>query len=239
MVRNREISYLIDKELPKDEIGNNHKTLEQQVYETIKSKIIYRELKPGERIIDKHLAEEMDVSRSLVRQAFNVLEKEGLITSIPRSGYYVREITKRDVKEIYNIRKLLETYATELSVPVIPEQDITEVNKLFKKAKKDLAEEKTDSMKNADFRLHEILYNNCKNRHLINMINKYQNHYIFYRLADLSNIERAKEEYIKHSKIFEAVKDRDVELAVRLVGEHIEEARDIIINNFENYTYGD
>ncbi|MCK8824222.1 GntR family transcriptional regulator [Fuchsiella alkaliacetigena] len=232
------INRIIDNTLLKKQIGNNYKSLEQQVYKIIKDKIVYRELKPGERIIDKHLAEELDVSRSLVRQAFNILEKEELITAIPRSGFYVREITKKDIKEIYNIRRLLEGYATELAVPEVPAEDIKEVEELFKQAKEDLEEGEVESFIEADTKLHNILTDNCKNERLKKMINKYQSHYIFYRLVDFSRLERAREAYHRHCEIFEAVKDKDVELTVELIEEHIEHARDIIIENFEDYTYG-
>jgi DNA-binding GntR family transcriptional regulator len=55
---------------------------------------------------------------------------------VPRSSFYVREITKKEVNEIYNIRKTLESYVTKLTVPRIPKRDIDELEKTFKKAKK-------------------------------------------------------------------------------------------------------
>jgi DNA-binding GntR family transcriptional regulator len=219
-------------------IGENYKNLGDRVYEIVKNKIICHEIKPGERIIDNNLAEELGVSRSLVRQALNILEKEELITLIPRSGFYVREITKKDVEEIYDIRKLLETYATELAVPRIPEKVILETERMFEEAKKDLEKNKVNKFVEADVILHKMTVNHCGNERLIKMINSYNNHYIFYRIIDLARVERAKEAYFEHYDIFKAVKDRDVKVATELMGNHIENAKNIILENFEKYTFG-
>ena len=73
----------------------------------------------GERIIDKKLAEELGVSRSMVRQVLTILAKEELLIMIPRNGFYVREITRKEIEEIYNVRKILEVYSTELAIPRI------------------------------------------------------------------------------------------------------------------------
>lgn len=71
----------------------------------------------------------------MIRQVLTTLVKEEFLILVPRSGFYVRETTKKEVKEIYNIRKILESYATKLAVPRIPKRDIDELEKTFKKAK--------------------------------------------------------------------------------------------------------
>jgi DNA-binding GntR family transcriptional regulator len=107
-----------DKDMFADKkIGEVFPNLEDQVYKIIKDKIIWHEIKMGERIIDKNIAEELSVSRSLVRQVFATLVKEELLILIPRNGFYVRKIDKRELEEIYNVRSVLEGYAVKLAVP--------------------------------------------------------------------------------------------------------------------------
>ena len=60
----------------------------------------------GERIIYKKLAEELGVSKSMVRQVLTILVKEELLIMIPRNDFYVREITIKKIEEIYNVRKI-------------------------------------------------------------------------------------------------------------------------------------
>ncbi|ADQ13649.1 GntR family transcriptional regulator [Halanaerobium hydrogeniformans] len=219
-----------------NKLGMKYQSLSDQIYELIKKKIICHKIKPGERIIDQDIAEEFGVSRSSVRQAFNILEKEELLTLIPRNGFYVRKIKRQDVKEIYEIRNILETSATRLAVERIPDNEIKKVEKVFNAAEKDLKNDKVKNCIKADAFLHEMINSNCGNKRLNKMINKYNGHYVFYRIIDLSGIERAKEAYYMHLKIFEAVKSRDVDLSANLMNQHIRQAKKIILENFEEYT---
>ena len=219
-------------------IGEVFPNLEDQVYKIIKDKIIWHEIKMGERIIDKKLAEELGVSRSMVRQVLTILAKEELLTIVPRNGFYVREITRKEIEEIYNIRKLLEAYATELAVLKISSRDITEVEEVFKKAKRDLEKDEVKSFIETDVKLHKLLIDNCGNKYLKRTINEYNDRYAFYRIVDLSRAERAKESYFEHYEIFRAIKEKKVELSTKLMAKHIENAKNIILNNFDSYTFG-
>ncbi len=220
------------------QLGQDHQSLEDLVYQRVRDKIIYHELKPSERIIDAKLAEEFGVSRSLVRQALTILEKEELVVSIPRRGFYGKDISKKDVQEIYDIRKLLEVFATELAVPNLPENQIAQVEEIFRVAREDLKEGVVESTIEADMRLHGMITEYCGNERLKKMIKQYNNLYVFYRIVDLSQINRANISYVEHYEILEAVKARDVQRAKELMGQHIENAREIILQNFNFYTFG-
>ena len=70
------------------------------------------------------------------------------------------------------------------------------------------------------------------------MIDKYSDKYVFYRVVDLSRVERAKESYFEHYEIFKAVKEKKEALAAKLMAGHIENAKNIILDNFHSYTFG-
>jgi len=219
-------------------IGDTFSNLEDQVYKIIKDKLIWHEIKMGERIIDKKLAEEVGVSRSMVRQILTILAKEELLTMIPRNGFYVREITRKEIEEIYNVRKILEAYATELAILKISSRDIAGVEEVFKKAKGDLEMDEVKSFIETDIELHRLLVNNCGNEYLKKMINEHYDRYAFYRVVDLSRTERAKESYFEHYEIFKAVKEKNVKLSSELMSKHIENSKNIILKNFDRYTFG-
>ena len=219
-------------------IGEVFPNLEDQVYKIIKDKIIWHEIKMGERIIDKKLAEELGVSRSMIRQVLTILAKEELLTMVPRNGFYVKEITRKEIEEIYNIRKILEGYATELAVPKINRRGIAALEEVFKKAKEDLDKNEVKSFIETDVKLHKLFLDNCGNEYLKKMINEHNDKYAFYRVVDLSRVERAKESYFEHYEIFKAIKEKKVQLSAKLMVKHIENAKRIILDNFERYTYG-
>jgi DNA-binding GntR family transcriptional regulator len=83
-----------------------HKNLSEEVLDVLREKIIQWEFKPGQRLKDRKLAGSLGVSRSLVRQAFSLLEMEGLVT-VSRTGVYVSQFSKVEIQEIYEVRKLL------------------------------------------------------------------------------------------------------------------------------------
>lgn len=229
--------YSIEKSLTGQTLGERHKNLSDQVYEIIKKMIIYHELKPGDRIIDKHLADDLGVSRSLVRQALNILKAEELVTSVPRSGYYVKEIRKKDVIEIFDIRKVLERYALEVSIPVLNQDDFDILHKAFDEANEDLNNNQVTKLLEADVKLHAMFINSCGNDRVRKIINKYNNYYDFYRIVDLVLVERAMDSYYEHLEILKAAEKRNVKIAVELMDKHIEDAKTIILNNFERYTF--
>lgn len=224
--------------IKENKLGKIFENLEEKVYKIVKDKIIYHEITPGERIIDKDIANELSVSRSMIRQVFAILVKEELLTIIPRNGFYVRKIDKKEIEEIYNVRSVLEGYAVKLAVPKISEKKIDQLEVIFNKAKKDLGKNKVNSFIKTDEQLHKMLIDNCGNNYLKKIINGYNNHYIFFRVVDLSRIERAEESYFEHYEIFKAVKNRNIELSSRLMEEHIMNAKNIILANFNNYMYG-
>ena len=225
-----------DKSINKN-IVKTYPSIEEQVYKIIKNKIIWHKMKPRERVIDKKLAGELCVSRSIVRQVLAILTKEELLKIIPRNGFYVREITKKEIEEIYNVRKILEVYATELAIPRINRRDIAEVEEVFDKAKRDLEKDEVKSFIEADVILHRLLVDNCGNECLMKIINKNNDKYAFYRIADLKILRRAKESYFEHHEIFEAVKNKNVVLSTKLISGHIENAKNIILANFDKYTH--
>jgi len=240
--KNNKINLYTDPDKDKfvnKKIGEFFPNLEDQIYKIIKDKIIWHEIKMGERIIDKKLAEELGVSRSMVRQVLTTLVKEELLTMVPRIGFYLKEISKKEIGEIYDVRKVLEAYAIELAVARISVDDFEKMEKAFYRAKKDLSEGKSESFIKVDLQMHKLFIDNCGNEHLKRITNKYSDRYNFYRISDLTPIKRAKKSYFEHLEILKAAKNRDSKISSKLMIKHIEHCKNEIINNFDKYTYED
>jgi DNA-binding GntR family transcriptional regulator len=85
--------------------------LRDEVANAIRSALCDGSLEPGERILERDLAEELGVSRLPVREAIRKLEHEGLLVSIPRKGTFVVQMTANDIHEIFSLRMQLEAFA--------------------------------------------------------------------------------------------------------------------------------
>ena len=83
-------------------------TLQEQVYDFVKGRIMNLDLKPGQYITDSQLIKELGVSRTPVRQALSRLEQEGLLINKGRRGWKVYSLSLEDVHEIFNLKEAIE-----------------------------------------------------------------------------------------------------------------------------------
>ena len=90
---------------------DDYKPLREVVFENIRKAIIEGVLKPGERLMEIQLSEQLGVSRTPVREAIRMLELEGLVVMLPRKGAYVANISKKDLMDILEVRVGLEGLA--------------------------------------------------------------------------------------------------------------------------------
>lgn len=96
-------------------------SLREQIHEHLVEGIISGRWKPGERIVERRIAAELQVSQTPVREALRELEALRLIESVPNKGVRVRALTAADLEEIYPVRAGLEQMAAELAAPTLAE----------------------------------------------------------------------------------------------------------------------
>lgn len=92
-------------------------TLGDQVYSVLWDRIASRKLRPGDKISDLRLSEELGVSRTPVREALHRLTQDGIVRTESRRGFYIPTFSSQDVHEVYDIRCALEVLAVRLALP--------------------------------------------------------------------------------------------------------------------------
>jgi DNA-binding GntR family transcriptional regulator len=92
-------------------------TAAQHAVESLRHTFIAGELKPGEKVRQEEIAERLGLSLAPVREALAVLEQEGQLTYRPRRGYFVTELDLDDLREIYDLRRLVEGRAARGALP--------------------------------------------------------------------------------------------------------------------------
>ncbi len=201
--------------------GVRHKSLVEVIVENIEDKILKGELKPGERLVEQTMCEELGVSRSPLREAFRILENQGFLVNEARRGVSVAELSLKEAIDIYTIRAKLESLATKLAVAA---DDGTLARRLQK-----LQDEMTAlvnegditgySRLNAEF--HETLVSACGNSHLIDMLRLFDKKTLRYRMEVLSSPGKLQESLKKHEKLIESIKRGDAREAERVREESI------------------
>ena len=106
-------------------------TAQDLVLGSLREAILTAALPPGSRLRQEKLAELFGTSRIPVREALRALEYEGLVTSMPRRGFSVTELDADDIEEVYDLRILLESHAVRLAVPLITDEDLQILERLY------------------------------------------------------------------------------------------------------------
>lgn len=177
--------------------------------------------KPGERINETQLAKSFGVSRSPIREAMRLLEKDGLLKADDRNGFSITSLTAKDVDEIYKIRIPLEQLAVELVIDEADEEELTILEKQLEETEKAIhnGTEDTEIIR-LNQKFHELLVDFSHNRHLKNLLEHVNDLIHFCRILNYTGDHRAETILSEHRKIFEEVKKKNKEAAKQYVLAH-------------------
>jgi DNA-binding GntR family transcriptional regulator len=206
---------------------DNYKPLREMVFESLREAIILGRLKPGERLMEIQLAEEMGVSRTPVREAIRKLELEGFVVMVPRKGAYVAGVSVKDIADVFEVRSALEGLAAGLAAERITEEEMEELEMAILHIS---GEEDLLTVIKGDSEFHEIIYKASRNHRLTQIITHLSEQISRFRMTSLSVPGRIKIAVGEHKKIIEAISDRNVDLAYKLASEHMENAEHNLLN---------
>ena len=209
------------------------KSLREEVYGSLKKSILNGKLKAGQRLIEEQLANQVGMSRTPVREAFHKLERDDLVVRLPKGGFAIREFTKEDVEEIFGIRSALETYAAYLATLNIAPDKLTILEKKIDELERVLDSGDNEKIVQLHTDFHEILYKTSKSKKLIGMIDNFHDYFYGYRLALLPTSAGFKTSIAEHRNILEAMKKKNPRLVERLVRNHLEKGRDLVLKEIE------
>ena len=212
--------------------GIQHKSLVENIVENIEARILKRELKPGERLIDQAMCDQLKVSRSPLREAFRILENRGFLVNRARKGVFVSELSKKDAIDAYTIRANLESLAIYLAVKnddgTLADR-LSEINKqMFFYA------ENGDSWNYAKYNqhFHETLIAACKNQRLIDMLEIFGKQTVRYRAEVMLSTGKMQDSIRKHEILVDSIRKRDAEQAEKIRKESILANIEIVSNLF-------
>lgn len=208
---------------------DSFRPLGEIVYEALRDAIVSQAMKPGERLMETDLAEEMGVSRTPVREAIRKLELEGYVVMIPRKGAYVAGLSIKDINEVFEIRGALEALAAGLAAQRATQEEIEEMeHNVFMGTSH---WESSDLMKTIelDTKFHELIYSASRNNRLLNLIKELREQVQRFRTTTLAVPGRMKFAVDEHKRILDAIAERDVAAAQKAASEHIESAENALL----------
>jgi DNA-binding GntR family transcriptional regulator len=196
-------------------------SLGDRAYERIKALIQAGEIRAGERLRYKDMVELLGVSQTPVKEAFTKLEIEGYVVTIKRKGTFVREFSTREIREIFQIREMLEALAVRLVCEHHSKLDfgkLSEINQRFLRAAQD---RDLDACTEEDYNFHEMLIRMSGNAKLLEIMSKTNLHLLSIAQSSPNFLEIANAYYKKHTEIVGALETGDAAAAERLMREHI------------------
>jgi len=179
------------------------------------------------------ISEEMGVSRTPVREALRQLELEGLVHIIPNKGAYVTGITLKDVKDIYEMRALLEGLCASKATENITDESVNELESIVDLSEFYCAKGKIDKVLELDNQFHQMLYEAADSKLLKHTLTDFHHYLERMRKTTLTDSERAVKSNAEHRAIVNAIKERNAGKASELATLHIYNA----VSNIANHGY--
>ena len=195
----------------------------EQVTKTLTDAILEGVLKGGDKLIEAELQKKFGISRSPIREAFRMLEKNGLVEMYPRKGTFVKKITVKDVEENFPVRAYLEGLAARLAAHRLSSQDIQKMTKALGQMEK--ANRKKDYRAYMKYHIifHEVFINESGNETLIQILNNLRQHAIWFRLTYFY-FKQTFDIIRVHGEILDQFVAKDSNQAEKLVRNHIMDA---------------
>jgi DNA-binding GntR family transcriptional regulator len=200
--------------------------LKDWAYDTIKESILNLRVPPGAQLHIEDLADQMGISRTPVREALLRLESDGLVRAVPRVGFFVTEITRRDLEDLFEVRALLEGHAAEKAASLLTEDELAHIDRLLEAGVSAVERGDLGEFLETEITFHTLLIERTPNRQLIAMMESLQDLTYRERVLSLESLENVRESLVEHRRILEALRQRDGELVGRLMREHIWGIRD-------------
>jgi DNA-binding GntR family transcriptional regulator len=161
------------KQLPRpqpDESGS----LGDRAYLQLREEIITAELAPGTLLREEDVMSRLGVGRTPIREAFQLLERDGFVTVIPRRGTLVTEINILDLATIYEVRVHIESWAARLAAERANEDDVREARELLAELRSTIRSD-SEALLALDRRIHRFAYRCAKNEFLAQTLDHYHN----------------------------------------------------------------
>lgn len=212
---------------------DSYQPLREVVCETLREAIRTGVLKPGERLMEIQLAEELGVSRTPVREAIRKLELEGYVIMMPRRGTYVANLSIRDVNEVFEIRISLDSLASGLAAERITEEELDRLKRLLALIGEYIEENNMDKIVETDTEFHDLLYQASRNTRLVGIIFNLREQLTRFRTTSMAYPGRLTETLEEHRRIVEAIAEGNVMEAQKAAEDHMEKSEQTLLISME------
>lgn len=199
--------------------------LRDQVSSALRQAIVERELRPGQRLVERELTDMLQVSRATVREALRELEAEGLVTVIPQRGAVVASISLREAADIYEVRAAIESIIVRRFVERTDDDHIRRLADTLSPLREAIsAGRPVGELLTAKDQFYEVLLDGADSAVLSTLLSSLQARVSLLRATSLTHEGRPAEMLSELTALVEAIGARNVDEAARLCATHVRNA---------------
>lgn len=205
-----------------------HNSLHDEVAAQLRDRIFAGELLPGTFLDEARLAEQLQISRTPLREALKVLCAEGLVRHEPRRGSFVNQVTEHDLDEIFPVLALLEGRCAREAALNATDADLRQLEVLHDKLARHAKARRINDYYAVNFAIHEEIITLADNRWLAMVISDLRKIVKLSRLQQLHAPGRLDQSLSEHLAVFAALKARDPEGAEAAMRTHLTRQREAL-----------
>ncbi|GAB3825688.1 FCD domain-containing protein [Kribbella italica] len=203
-------------------IGADHIALREQVLSELRRRIVDGDYAQGERLTENRLADDFGVSRNPVREALRVVESEGFVEILPRRGAVVATLDETAIRDLFAVRKQLETLAAGLAAERATEEDVARLRALLAEANAATDAEDFARVAELNSELHVAVIDISGNRWLASLSSAMYHH--VHWVFRVGAAQRAPHSWEEHIRLVDAIAAGDADAAVAAASAHIDAA---------------
>ena len=168
--------------------------LRDVVFQTLREAILQGRLKPGDRLMEIQLANQLGVSRTPIREAIRMLEQEGLAITVPRKGAQVAKMSEKDMEDVLETREVLDSLAVSKACERMTSEELENLKAARDRFEAAVNKGDTREIAEADVAFHDVIYRASNNPKLVNILYNLREQMYRYRL-----------EYIKDNSVYDTL----------------------------------
>lgn len=203
-------------------------TAAQHAVEALRRALVAGELSPGDRIRQEEIADSLGVSLAPVREALATLEREGQVTYLPRRGYSVSQLDLDDLREIYELRAVLEDRAARLALPHLDEDALRRIELAAHECVEAAAAGDVAAELDANRRFHFAILGSPGQQHTMRLVSLLWDSTETYRALYYNSPEARQDSLDAHERILDALAAGDAERLLAELDAHRTSALDAL-----------
>jgi DNA-binding GntR family transcriptional regulator len=200
---------------------NSAESLPRKLSSCLEEAILHGGIKPGSRLMEGDLSNQLGISRGPIREAFRLMEKDGLIKMIPRKGAIVHPISQEDVSEIFEIISVLEGLAGRLLCERGTKEELARLQKIYKGMEDQIKKNNLLKYQKLNMEFHDAFINASSNKRIEGLYRKFQKQIQLFLRVHLSFVQRPEISLKEHKRLLGAISKRDSKRAEYEAREHV------------------